>query len=673
MTGAAASFMAAGIGAEQAPSVWNENMQGHAPALMRLEAKKRFARHQLNLSTPEAWQAYKDGLRARIWRSLGSVYDPALPLNYAETGSIKMNGYSVKNIVYQSRPGFYVTGNLYVPDGDGPFPGVINMHGHWQVGRLAERIQERGHTLAANGYVCLSVDAFGSGERALEHGKYEYHGAMLGGSLLFLGETLMGMQVVDNMRGVDLLCSLPYVDARRIGATGASGGGNQTMWLTAMDDRVAAAVPVVSVGTFESYIMCRNCICELLPDGLTFTEEAGVLALAAPRALKICNGLGDTNPAFQPSEMLRSFVGARPVYQLLGSDDKFSYQVFNLTHGYWPEVREAMLGWFDLHLKGIGHGAPRVEKPFATLPRRDLMIFAPGGRDARVKSIAGYCREQGEQLKNAQQAVSALDEAAKRRELAVVLRVSETAPSAPARVNEYGTASGWLRLGLEMPDGRLLAVLLKPAAQDNGRYTIVCHGAGKQQVPGGAVEQLLQAGSGVVLADLWGQGETFMAGERSPYHELSRSAIWLGETLTGEWSREIAAVGAMLRERYGAKSVAFQGFREAAPAGLYSAALYGGMESVTLVEAPYSYVFAGQRTPEYFLMSLLVPGILRWGDISLAAALAGCPVTFVEPVMMDGSPIPADRFDVWRKELDDARRKLGGKPAEITVIRGGKH
>ncbi len=111
-----------------------------------------------------------------------------------------------------------------------------------------------------------------------------------------IGESLMGIQISDNMRGVDLLCSLPYVDPQNIGATGASGGGNQTMWLAAVDERIKAAVPVVSVGTFESYVMRSNCICELLIDGLTFTEEAGVLALA--RAIMPCNHKKDDNPTF---------------------------------------------------------------------------------------------------------------------------------------------------------------------------------------------------------------------------------------------------------------------------------------------------------------------------------------------------------------------------------------
>ncbi|MDD5705312.1 MAG: acetylxylan esterase, partial [Kiritimatiellae bacterium] len=311
----------------------------------------------------EGWDAWRHDLRSRIWERLGTQPDPTLPLDMRVCGEIRRPGYRVQNLVYQSRPGFDVTASLYLPDGPGPFPGVLNVHGHWQQGRLNATVQARGHVLALSGYVCLSVDAFGAGERATKHGEFEYHGAHLGAALFDVGETLMGMQLVDNMRGIDLLQSLPEVDGTRIGVTGASGGGNQTMWLAAMDDRVRTAVPVVSVGTFESYVGNANCVCEVLPDGLALTEEGGVLALIAPRALLICSSNSDS-PSFCPAEMLRSFDAARQAYRMLGSEGRIANRIFRKGHGYWPEIREAMLGWFDRWLKDSGDGAPRPEPAF---------------------------------------------------------------------------------------------------------------------------------------------------------------------------------------------------------------------------------------------------------------------------------------------------------------------
>ncbi|MGE8302715.1 MAG: alpha/beta hydrolase family protein, partial [Sphingobacterium paramultivorum] len=165
------------------------------------------------------------------------------PLDMQLISSIEQDNYTVHSLIFQSLPGLYVPASLYVPKGNGPFPAILNSHGHWPPGRRSEIVQRTAHMLASNGYVCLCIDAMGSGERGREH-EHEYHGANLGSALLDLGTPLMGIQLLENSRAIDLLCSLPEVDPERIGATGASGGGNQTMWLAAMDPRIKAAVPV---------------------------------------------------------------------------------------------------------------------------------------------------------------------------------------------------------------------------------------------------------------------------------------------------------------------------------------------------------------------------------------------------------------------------------------------
>ena len=260
------------------------------PVTMMLKAQgaKLSRINQLDVpDDPAAFRRFQKSLRKKIWAKLGTSYDGNVPLDVKYYGEIKYDGFTIRKLTYQSRPDIHVTALLYVPDGEGPFPGVVHMHGHFNVGKLGSRIQETSLTLVKNGYVVLAVDAFGVYERACKCHEEEYHGGFLGGSIFNIGESLIGEQVVDNMRGVDLLKSLPFVISNKIGATGASGGGNQTMWLAALDDRIAAAMPVVSVGSFESYVYGVNCVCELLPDGLTFTDEAGVLALTAPRPLNL--------------------------------------------------------------------------------------------------------------------------------------------------------------------------------------------------------------------------------------------------------------------------------------------------------------------------------------------------------------------------------------------------
>jgi Acetyl xylan esterase (AXE1) len=605
----------------QIPAVWTEAFSDYIENNLKSEAVKLFRIHQLP-DTLESWQKLRVELRENIWKNLGVCYDNSLDLDLRETGEIQMDGYRVKNVYFQSRPGLYVTGNLYVPDGDGPFPGVVGMHGHWAQGRLAERVQSRGHTLAKNGYVCLKVDAWGSGERSTEHGDYEYHGAGLGGALFNIGESLMGAQIVDNMRAVDVLCSLDYVDSSKIGATGASGGGNQTMWLAAMDDRVAAAVPVVSVGTFQSYIMRSNCICECLPNGLTFTEESGILALVAPRALKICNCLGDSNPTFYPAEMLRSYTEARKVFQSYDRDSQLSYQIYNRPHGYWPEIRETMLGWFDMHLKGIGHGTPKAEKAFDCLPEEKLMVFEKGKRPVEVISIADYCRKKAAELKK-----SVLNSS--KSELKEILKFSELELK---KAHQYADNSGWESFALETTCGNMLPVLVRKPMDGSKDYIIATSSIGKADLVNSEYFNKLSAGNkGIILFDAYASGETAAdAPVLNPYHTLSRALLWLGRTLYGEWCKEYALLATWSRQALDAENIELFGYKESGVAAILAGALLDENITVSAEKSPKSFVFVDKATCNELSMGFCLPNILKWGDLDSVINLNSNKVSFID-------------------------------------------
>src|SRR5207245_300928 len=190
----------------------------------------------------------------------------------------------VEKLVFQSRPDVWVTANAYVPEpGAGKLPAVLVVHGHWAGARRDPVVQARCLGLVKLGFFVLAVDAFGAGERYTKPALGTYHGALYGSTLWPTGQTLLGMQVYDNRRAVDYLLTRPEVDGSRLGITGASGGGNQSMYAGALDERFAAVVPVCSVGTFQAYLRAGCCVCEVLPGALRFEEEGDVLALVAPR------------------------------------------------------------------------------------------------------------------------------------------------------------------------------------------------------------------------------------------------------------------------------------------------------------------------------------------------------------------------------------------------------
>lgn len=584
------------------------------------------------------WLSERHVLRSKIIKHAGIDFFPDLDLEFNESSRQQMNGYTVRNIRFQTRPGIFATASLYVPDGYGMFPAIITTHGHWDGGRRADLFQSIGHTLAQNGYTCLVMDAWGAGERTTEHEVHEYHGSNLGASLMNIGETLLGMQVTDNIRGVDLLSSFSFIDKDRIGATGASGGGNQSMWLAAIDQRIKAVVPVVSVGTFQSYILNSNCVCELLPSGLTFTEEAGVLGLIAPRALNIFNATEDRNPSFGTTEMLRSYKGSLLVFQHLGAEKQIKYTLFNTGHGYPQEMREAMVGWFNLQLKEEGDGSPEPEKRLKLLSQSSLATYEEGKRESEVATTMLYAKKQGKLLRSERMQLN-FDPKLLRTELAALLKVSEMPEL--LNVTSNGNEDGWEKFVLEDSEGKHVPILYRPAKKGN-QYTILFSGSGKDNIPASFIEKQIQGDDGVFLIDLWGTGEQKSStaqeidGRLPPLHTLSRSALWLGNTVMGEWVKDIYTTIKFARRLDSGMEIEIRGFEEAGIAAILYGALFAEAQKIVSINSPYSYLFDTREGVDYYNMGVHIPGFLVWGDLSLATSLSTSQVTFIYPRSFSG-------------------------------------
>ena len=595
---------------------------------------------------PKDWNSYRNELRSKLWKLLGTTYDSNLPLDCQVLKEFSYDGIIIKTLLYQTRENVYCTATLYQPAGVGPFPAVLNLHGHWLEGRLASRVQSRGFALAKNGYIVLSPDTFGLGERSTVHTQYEHHGRTLGAAVYNLGETMMGCILVDNKRSIDVLLSLKEVDANNIGVTGASGGGNQTMWLAAMDDRIKAAVPVCSVGSFASYIGEPNCVCETLPGGLEVTEMAGVLALAAPTAMMICTGLFDVK-TFSPQEMLRSFNAAKPVYKSLGAQNKFAYTILNQGHAYSKAAREVMLGWFDLHLKGIGNGLPKEEPLYRTLEKEDLLAFEAGKRPNKVCSVAQYCYQKGVELH--QQLISKTsfikeDEIAK---LSNLLKIDNSLTVKEAI--ELAPIDQWERWQLSLSNGKHLPLVLLP---NGNNITLFTHFNGKQNVPNASLDKAYNENSTIALVDLSGHGENQVESDKvRQYHQLSRSLLWQGKTLCGLWTSEIMAIVNFLVEKYPSKTITLHGFKETAVASLYASIFCSNVSEVILEDAPVSYCFTEQS--DFYGMALPIPGILTWGDIPLAAALSKAKLVWLNPRNLAGQIVnlPTGEIIFYRNKI----------------------
>lgn len=600
------------------------------------------------------WLKQKEAIKKDIVTYSGVRLSQTLPLEMKETGHVQQNGYIVKNIKFQTRPNVFATANLYLPDGKGPFPAVIITHGHWPDARRADLFQSVAQVLVQAGYIALTIDAWGAGERCTDIHEQEYHGANLGASLLNVGQSLLGMQLTDNIRGIDLLCSLPEVDKANIGATGASGGGNQTMWLAALDERVKAAVPVVSVGTFQSYIMNSNCVCELLPKGLTFTEEAAVLGLVAPRALKILSADKDTNPSFVPSEMLKSYERAKPLFAIMGAENKLTYETFDTGHGYWPLMQEAMLGWFNLQLKGKGDGTASATAEVSPVDAVRLATFPNGDRDLNIETTASFCQSEG--LLMHDQVFKQDDLSIDKKRADLSLLIGQVEKRKVKEIRELGMEDGWQKKILVTEEGQSIPFLWYPAAAADKRCRVFFHPGGKDSISKELIDHAIKKDENVLVVDLWGTGEQSSAearaidGQLPNFHTLSRSSIWLGRTVIAEWFADINAIYDWL-EQQGHVRVELDAYKEAAVAALLFSAS-NNIEVLNLYDAPYSYQFNQRAGIDFFNMAIHLPNVLQWGDISLMAALSSSKVYFYRPRSMSGRLLSRERAKVLHNEIE---------------------
>src|SRR5262245_19896308 len=224
-------------------------------------------------ATRGGWNDRRTRLLAALLAAIGPFPEGPFPLEAQVLGVLERPGYRIEKLIFQSRPDVWVTASAYVPAGAaGKCPAVLAVHGHWPWARRDPVVQARCLGLVKLGFFVLAVDAFGAGERYTTPGRGTYHGALYGSTLWPVGQTLLGMQVYDNQRAVDYLRSRPEVDGDRLGVTGASGGGNQSMYAGALDERLRAVVPVCSVGTYQAYLRAACCVCEVLPGALRMGE-----------------------------------------------------------------------------------------------------------------------------------------------------------------------------------------------------------------------------------------------------------------------------------------------------------------------------------------------------------------------------------------------------------------
>lgn len=297
------------------------------------------------------------------------------PLSPMVVATHERDGYRVENVMFQSRPDFWVTGNLYVPSsGRGPYPGVISPCGHYPLARMEPEYQCVYIDLAKAGFVVLAYDPLGEGERRQywnpETGETEvakastYEHSMPGQVLLLMGENLTAYRVWDGMRAIDYLETRPEVDRARMGCAGHSGGGTLTLFISALDERVKCAV-VNEGGTRnrwpidlrpEMRVGPSDVEQNLFPAAKYGIDGPDLHVAIAPRPLLAL--IENYNPYFN-----RAAEHIRMRYAQLGAADRFGTEEATDPHAWTPKLRLATVNWLSRWFYTRPGPAPEADFP----------------------------------------------------------------------------------------------------------------------------------------------------------------------------------------------------------------------------------------------------------------------------------------------------------------------
>lgn len=342
------------------------------------------------------WQERAEAIREQALVSCGLWPLPErVPLNAKIFGRIERDGYSVEKIYFQTHAGFYLAGNLYRPlgKGPGPFPAILNPHGHWSKGRFEDTklgaIAGRCINFARQGMIAFSYDMVGYNDTQFaghtNSPGYKTHrlfGTKPSDQLWNI--SLMGLQTWNSIRALDFLESLPDVDKSRLGCTGASGGGTQTFMLGAFDHRLAAQAPNVMV----SHSMQGGCSCENAPGLRVEYSNMEIAAAAAPRPQILVAASGD----WTKTTLTVEGPAVEKVYRLFQAPEKLRYVRLDFEHNYNQPSREQVYGWFGKWLRGLPDSAPIPEEAFKKEPDADLSVFPDGQRPAGTMTMEDFQR-----------------------------------------------------------------------------------------------------------------------------------------------------------------------------------------------------------------------------------------------------------------------------------------
>jgi len=636
-------------------------------AFEQLQGRKESMAH---LHTPEDHLHRQETVRKKLLQLVGPLPEKT-PLNARVTGVIRKDDYRVEKLIYESLPGYYVTAALFIPENlKGRAPAVIYASGHTANGFRSETYQHIIINLVKKGFIVLAFDPVGQGERLQyydeELGKSRF-GATTehsypGAQCYISGYSPTLYFIWDGIRSLDYLLTRKEVDPERIGMTGRSGGGTQTAYTAALDERILAAAPECFITSME-YVLksigpqdAEQNLIHMISEGL---DHADLLEVRAPKpALMITT----TRDFFSIQGARETYNEVSQFYKALDAAEHMAMVEDDEGHASTKKNREAMYAFFQNYLDNPGSPSDQDVEVFN---EKDLWVTETGQLATSVESETLYslnrktAKNQIAKLKLLRAREDFDEHARKTGEEALRLSGFKTpeysgeAVFSGLYVNEEYMLEKYLIPG--SGNYMLPAALFKPLKEANNEVLLLLdekgmeHAAEKDSL---MIQSLLKQGYSVLLFDVRGIGSLgpgYLKGDA--YIDNTSFNQWFAGILTNK-----SIVGMRAEDIHRMVSFVESSFEEyervsAIASGacgselLHAAVFNRGIQKICLLNPFVSFadiVLNRDYAPAY-IPSTVAGAIEKYDLPDLVAALSPRKVLIINPKSGKGDPAGEDQ------------------------------
>jgi hypothetical protein len=535
-------------------------LQSERPDRMMAEYHRRRAAEQVAALRAKYPPARLAESAAEVRQALAATYlmPPRAEKPMAKMyGTLEIDGIRIEKLLLQTGEGVYSPALVFLPGGKPRYPALLMLPGHgdpyWSVS-----MQSRCLGFARQGYLVMVVQPFGQAERGEVPTWVESHDSQSAAYLLPAGQSLLGLIMADHRSELSYLLERADVDAARVVVTGVSMGGTHSLWLSAIEPRLRAAVGVAVAAIYDpDSSFLHHGLCDLMVGAYQVADGQMIQALSAPRALmNLCPSTQQPVRAAGQRRFLEGWIGhdellrghrlqdaelieldryTREAYAAWKAPDRFVHVIAEGPHDYTRAMRETAAGWFAHHLRGAAKTAPLPEPLLTPISKRAdavaaLTFWPKGGRPPEILAPTAYVQRQiADCLTRLSAPPDRIEDWKARREQlrGEVARLAALHPPSPhspgaTRLAALRAEKGTVHQLIARPEpGVDVSILLfspDQGVRPDGRLVVLLHPDGMTHTTSGDERRrLTAAGAWVLCADLRGMGETRCVHESGAY------------------------------------------------------------------------------------------------------------------------------------------------------------